>query len=57
MEGYFYGSNERDFNIYNKEHQEVPHRGRCLTFCIFKIMSLPKQGRLFLFKNSKTVKK
>ncbi len=37
MVGYFYGQNERDFNIYKKEHQDAPDRGRCLTFCIFKI--------------------
>jgi hypothetical protein len=49
MEGYFYSSNERDFNIYNEEHQEALEQGRCLTFCIFKIMSLPPQGRLFDF--------
>jgi hypothetical protein len=49
MEGYFYVLNERDFNIYNEEHQEAPYRGGCLIFCIFKIMSLPPQGRLFDF--------
>jgi hypothetical protein len=37
MEGYFYGPNERDFNIYKEEHQDALNKGRCLTFCIFKI--------------------
>ncbi|HEY2648497.1 MAG TPA: hypothetical protein VGI38_04860, partial [Puia sp.] len=41
--------NERDYNIYKEEHQETPEWGRCLIFCIFKIMSLPPQGRLFDF--------
>jgi hypothetical protein len=53
MEGYFYAQNERDFNIYKEEHQDVPEQGRCLTFCIFKIMSLPFQEGFLIFNNSK----
>ena len=47
MEGYFYASNERDFNIYKEEYQDALDQGRCLTFCIFKIMSLPRPGKAF----------
>jgi hypothetical protein len=38
---------ERDYNIYKEEHQETPYQGRCLIFCIFKIISLPPTGKAF----------
>jgi hypothetical protein len=41
--------NERDYNIYNEEHQETPDQGRCLTFCITKIVGLPRTGKAFCF--------
>jgi len=48
MEGYFYGSNERFYNIHKEEHQETLDQGRCLTFCVFKIVRPSRNREGFL---------
>jgi hypothetical protein len=48
--------NERDYNIYKEEHQDIPARGRCLIFCIFKIVSLPSQEGFLIFNHSNSNK-
>ena len=45
--------NERDYNIHKEEHQETLDQGRCLIFCVFKIMSLPNREGFLIFNNSK----
>ena len=47
---------ERDYNIYKEEHQDIPTRGRCLIFCIFKIISLPPQEGFLIFNHSNSKK-
>jgi len=49
--------NERDYNIYKEEHQEIPAWGRCLIFCISKIISLPSQEGFLIFNHSNSKKK
>ena len=54
MVGYFYASNERDYNIYKEEHQEALDQGRCLIFCIFKIIEpSPSREGFLIFNHSK----
>jgi hypothetical protein len=49
MEGYFYVSNERFYNIYKANLQEALDQGGCVTFCVIKIAEPSRNREGFLF--------
>jgi hypothetical protein len=53
----FLRQNERDYNLYKEEHQDALEQGRCLTFCIVKIVEPSPTGKAFCFLTYKTCKK